>query len=293
MREKKVAVFTPTYNRAYILPQLYESLCNQTNKDFLWLIVDDGSTDNTENVVKHWMQEGKVVIQYYKQQNGGKQRAYNLGVQKCETELFVVVDSDDFITDDCIAELLKKWEEVEDNNKIAGVIALRGYKNGRPLGTYFPNGLKYTTTIELYGKWKFKGDMTMMYRTEILKKYPYWVADGEKFMGEGYVWRQIDQHYQLAILPKLLMKGEYLPDGYTQNVRRLAKDNPRSYMVLKRQTVEFSDSLVDKYLQTILCMVGCIMSKEKRMISQVPNKFLGFIAYIPAWIAWFVFFKNA
>lgn len=288
-----ISVFTPSYNRAYILPQLYKSLCRQTSKEFCWIIVDDGSTDNTEKLVREWINENKITIFYYKQSNGGKQRAHNLAVSKCRTELFLGVDSDDFITDECIEKLLKKWNQVKEDSAVAGVIALRGDMKGNPLGTLYPQGLEYTTITELYGKWKFKGDITMMFRTDVLKQYPYWVAEGEKFIGEGYVWSQIDRKYKLVILPELLMLGEYLPDGYTKNVRKLTKDNPQSYVVLKRQTIEFSSSLKEKYLQTILCLVGCILCGKKSKISEVPNKVLGILAYIPAWIAWFVFYKNA
>lgn len=290
--EKRISVFTPTYNRAYILPQLYQSLCRQTNKAFEWIIIDDGSVDNTEEVVKKWIEDKDICIKYFKQQNGGKQRAHNTAISICETELFLGVDSDDFITNDCIEKLLGKWETVKSQNDVAGVIALRGDMEGKPLGTLYPKGLEYTTITELFGKWKFKGDITMMFRTDVLKQYPYWVAEGEKFIGEGYVWSQIDQKYKLAILPELLMLGEYLPDGYTKNVRKLTKDNPKSYVVLKQQTISLSKSYWEKFLQTILCIAGCIMSGEKHPLAVVPNKFLGVIAYIPAWIVWIIFYKN-
>lgn len=291
--ERKISVFTPTYNRAYVLPRLYNSLCKQTCEKFEWLVVDDGSTDNTEEVINNWMKEGRIFIRYFKQENGGKQRAFNLGVEKSDLDLFLCVDSDDFLSDDCVEELLKKWEKIKCMQNIAGIIALRGDMDGNPLGTYFPEGLEYTTTIELYGKYKFRGDMTMAYRTDILKEYPYWVAEGEKFIGEGYVWRQIDQKYQLAIIPKLFMYGEYLPDGYTSSVRKVTKNNPKSYVVLKKQTIMYADSYWEKYIHTILCMVGLIMSDEKHILTAVPNKVLGIFAYIPAYIVWLIFYKNA
>ena len=291
--DKVMSVFTPTYNRAYILPRLYDSLCRQTCNRFEWLIVDDGSCDNTKEVVDEWIREDKITIRYFWQENGGKQRAYNLGVEKSDLDLFLCVDSDDFLSENCVEEILAKWEEIKYMSDIAGIIALRGDMEGKPLGTYFPENLEYTTTTELYGKYKFRGDMTMAYRTDILKQYPYWIADGEKFIGEGYVWSQIDQKYKLAIIPKLFMYGEYLPDGYTYSVRKVTKNNPKSYVVLKKQTIEFADSYWEKYLHTILCIVGCIMSGEKKPLSVVPNKILGVLAYIPAWLVWLVFYKIA
>ena len=95
--KKRMTVFTPTYNRAYILPKLYDSLCQQTVKSFEWLIVDDGSVDNTQELVEKWIEEKKIEIRYFKQANGGKQRAHNLGVEKSKEEIFVCVDSDDYV----------------------------------------------------------------------------------------------------------------------------------------------------------------------------------------------------
>ena len=108
MREEKLTIFTPTYNRAYTLKKLYASLIEQINQNFEWLIVDDGSTDNTEEVVKQWVDEKKITIRYFKQRNGGKQRAHNKGVEICNTELFICVDSDDYIVKDSVDKILKK-----------------------------------------------------------------------------------------------------------------------------------------------------------------------------------------
>lgn len=292
MKKKKISVFTPTYNRAYVLPQLYDSLCRQTNKDFIWIIIDDGSVDETEQLVDSWISEKVIPIVYNKTENGGKQRAHNLAVSKCETELFFCVDSDDYITDECIQVIVEKWEKITEKEQIAGIVALRGTPEGKPLGTSLPMDVDFTTLSELYRKWKFKGDTALIYRTDILKNYPFWVAKDEKFIGESYVWNQIDQKYKMAILSKVILVCEYLEDGYTRNVRKLTKNNPQGYVVLKKQSIIFADSLVEKYVQTILCMVGCILCRKKSMIVEVPNKILGILAYIPAWITWYIFFKD-
>lgn len=288
-----ISVFTATYNRAYILRRLYESLCRQTCKRFDWIIVDDGSEDNTKELVEQWIQENKITIRYYKQKNGGKQRAHNYGVDMCQLELFMCVDSDDYISDDCIEQHIRRWSEVKANKNIAGIISLKGDLSAKPLGTNFPPNLDCVSRKKLYGKLKFKGDATLVYRTDILKKYPYWVAEGEKFIGEGYVFSQIDQLYLMAVLPEVLTYCEYLADGYTRNVRRLTKNNPKSYMCLKKQTINYADNLYEKYIQTILYIVGCIAAKEKHPIETAPNRFLAVLAYLPAWLAWFLIYKNA
>ena len=291
--KKTLTIFTPTYNRAYILPVLYRSLCKQTNQDFEWLIVDDGSVDNTEELIQEWLVENKIQIKYYKQKNGGKQRAHNKGVEESVTELFVCVDSDDYVTEDFVDEHLNRWDEVKSDHTIGGIISLQGHENGEPMGTFFPSGIQKSTLTTLYSKLKFRGDATLVYRTEILKQYPFVVEEGEKFIGEGYVYYQIDQHYELALLPKILMIKEYLQDGYTSNVRRLTKNNPKGYMRLKLLSIEYAPTWFERFTHTILYLVGCRISGEKKPLKKLPHKWLGVLAYFPSWIAWLLIYKNA
>lgn len=293
MEDKIITIFTPTYNRAYKLPDLYVSLCKQTSQQFEWLIVDDGSTDETERLVDAWIKEKKIFIRYLKQENGGKQRAHNTGVLNSDLELFFCVDSDDIMADDCVEKHLERWNQVRNNERVAGIISLKGDLKGNPLGTYFPEGLDCVSRKLLYGKMKFKGDASLIYRTSLFKQHLYWVAEGEKFIGEGYVFSQIDEDHEMAVLPEVLTFCEYLPDGYTQNVRKITKENPKSYVVLKRQTIEYAETWKDRFIQTILYMVGCRMSKEKNAIKRAPYPILAALAYFPAWLAWYLFYKNA
>ena len=292
MKENKITVFTPTYNRAYILKNLYESLMLQTVQKFEWLIVDDGSTDETADLVATWLKENKISIRYLKQRNGGKQRAHNKGVEECKTELFVCVDSDDYIAECSIESILKTWKNIKNDDKLAGIIALRGVDEKTPIGTAMPEVQK-SSLRDLYRKYHFKGDTTLVYRTEILKKYPYWVAEGEKFIGEGYVYQQIDQKYEMYLLPEIIIICNYLEDGYTKNVRRLTKQNPKGYTELKRMTVCNSKTWKERFYHTILYMVGCKLSKEKHPLKRAPYKILAILAFIPAELAWIKFYKNA
>ena len=284
-------IFTPTYNRAYTLPRVYKSLCLQTCKDFEWLIVDDGSEDETQTLVEKWIKDNVIKIRYYKQKNGGKQRAHNVGVEKSEGELFACVDSDDFITPEFVEKHMQYKKKLIDSS-LAGIISLKGYEDGKPIGDYFPKDLKHTTLTELYGKRKFRGDATLVYYTKILRQYPFVVEEGEKFIGEGYVYYQIDQKYELLVLPEVLMIVEYLDDGYSKNVRKLTKDNPKSYVRLKKQTIQFSKTWKERYMQTILYMVGCRLAKQSQ-IKEAPYKALAVLAYFPAWLTWKIFYKNA
>lgn len=291
MGNKTLTIFTPTYNRGYILEKLYESLKKQTSKDFLWLIVDDGSIDNTQTVVNAWIEENEMEIYYYKQENGGKQRAFNRGVNHAETELFMCVDSDEYLLKDAVQIIVQQWEKIKKHKYLAGMVALRGVTENKPIGTYFPETIEESTLGELYSSYQFKGDTELIYRTKILKAHPFWVAENEKFMGESYVYQQIDQEYKLFILRRIVAVGEYLQDGYTHNVRKLIKENPISYTVLKRQSAIYAPNIKDRFYHTMLCIVGCIMSKQK-VFSVVPYKCLAILAYVPARLVWLIYYKK-
>ena len=290
--KKRITVFTPTYNRAYILNQLYESLERQTNKLFQWIIVDDGSTDNTREIVKSWINEGTIKIYYYKQENGGKQRAHNKGVELCDTELFICVDSDDYLTENAIETFISTWDNINNKQEISGIVALKGKDVDTPIGTWMPSKIELSTLNSLYNKYKFRGDTALLFRTEILKKFPFFVVEGEKFIGENYVYNQIDQQYSLYLLNKILYICKYLEDGYTTNIRRLTKNNPKGYMVLNKQRILLSKTIKNKYFNTIRYMVGCILSKEEHPIKNAPYKVFATLAYLPALIICFLYYRK-
>lgn len=288
--KKPLTIFTPTYNRAYTLPRLYASLCRQTNYSFKWLIVDDGSTDQTEKLVSEWTRiQCNFSIQYYKQSNGGKQKAHNLGVQLCDTELFLCVDSDDYLTDDAVSTILDNWAPEGDN--IAGIIALRGKDKMNPLQTYFPN-IKRATLMELYQKYKFRGDTALVYRTDVLRRFPFYIAEGEKFIGENYVYDQIDQYYSMHILNTVVYICEYQKDGYTNNTINLLLKNPRSYMIMKEQAARLSIKTTYKIKNMAGYIAMGIAIKDKKLVTHSKNKLLAIVSYPVGVIIYMVRFRR-
>ena len=209
----RLTVFTPAYNRAHTLPRTYESLCNQKCKDFCWLIIDDGSTDDTEQLVKGWMEKDNgFEIQYIYKENGGMHTAHNMAYENITTELNVCVDSDDCMAEDGVAKILKKWDEVKDSG-YAGIIGLDADMNGKIIGKSFPKSMKETTLMGYYAMGG-AGDKKLVYRTDIIKKYPPYPAfEGEKYVALAYKYRLIDQDYKLAVLPQILCNVEYQEDG--------------------------------------------------------------------------------
>ena len=192
-----VCVFTPTYNRAYILPKLYESLVAQTSRDFSWLVVDDGSTDGTAALVRGWQAKGLVPITYLHQENGGKQRATNMGMEHCEDELFFVVDSDDHLVPTAIEQIIDVWQHARGDVSLAGIVALRGSDEETPLGTHMPAGVTRVKMWDLLHKHHFKGDTSLINRTAIVRRHPYEVAPGEKFVAESMAFFAIDDDYDM------------------------------------------------------------------------------------------------
>lgn len=232
--EKTLTIFTPTYNRAYILPQLYKSLCAQTNHDFLWLIIDDGSTDATEEMVRKWMEENFIEITYQYQENAGKMAAYNTALALTVTPLFMCVDSDDSLVVDAVNAIAETYRLTRKLENLSGLVSYRGRADGSVLGTVFPNNLEQSPLSKLYEA-GFEGDTTLVFKTAIAKRFPFPTLPGEKFISEMYVYNQIDEKYDLKLLRKVLTICNYLEDGYTRNGYPLVKNNPMGWALIYQQ----------------------------------------------------------
>ncbi|MCI9147028.1 MAG: glycosyltransferase family 2 protein [Hungatella sp.] len=249
-----LTVFTPTYNRAYTLSRAYEALCRQTCQNFLWLIVDDGSTDDTESLVKTWIQEGKISIQYHKQLNHGKMYAHNRGVELCHTELFVCIDSDDYLVQDAVENILNEWKSLENKEHIAGIVAYKGKDSSHTLSDgVFPT-TEPSTLQELYEN-GFTGDAALVHRTDILSLYPFPEFEGETFIPEAVSYDRIDRHCPLHVFPKILVICEYLNDGLTQAIDALRKNNPKGWLLYYQQRIKYSrfSVLRYKYIAHAIC----------------------------------------
>lgn len=283
---KSICVFTPTYNRAYCLEDLYQSLVSQTCQDFHWLVVDDGSTDSTCSLLNDLVARNEISMSYLVQKNGGKQRAWNTGVSACRQPLFFCVDSDDTLVPDAVEAVLRCWNNVCSNDSIGGIVGLGGSSSDEPLGTWMPANCQETTVWDLYYKHKHKGDIAVIYRTEILRRFPFIVAEGEKFIAETYAYFLIDDAYLLSVLNKILIVWDYRDDGYTSNARRVTRENPQGYIRLKRMHIERADTFLLKFKASILYLVGYHFSKETMLdgIRKAPNPAIAALAAPFAWV---------
>lgn len=273
----RLTVFTPAYNRAYTLPRTYESLCNQKCKDFCWLIIDDGSTDDTEQLVKGWMEKDNgFEIQYIYKENGGMHTAHNMAYENITTELNVCVDSDDCMAEDGVAKILKKWDEVKDSG-YAGIIGLDADMNGKIIGKSFPKSMKETTLMGYYAMGG-AGDKKLVYRTDIIKKYPpYPVFEGEKYVALAYKYRLIDQDYKLAVLPQILCNVEYQEDGSSGTMWKQYLKNPKGFAFWRKICMRYPESRKRKIVDCIHYCSSSQIAKDKWYIRESPAKFMTFL----------------
>lgn len=259
-----LTIFTPTYNRKYILPKLYESLISQTNQNFTWLIVDDGSADGTEELVSQWIKDNKIKIEYIKQENAGKMQAHNAGVLNAKTKYFVCVDSDDYVVDNAVETLLNGIAQIDGKDHICGIVAYRGKPDGSVLKTEFPKGMTESSLTDLYHA-GFEGDATLLYRTEVLKKFLFPKIEGEKFITENYVYCQIDQEYKLLIIPEIVVICEYLDDGYSKNIYKVFNKNPKGMALYYNLKVKLAKGLIErlKFMAGYICYSKVAKNKHK------------------------------
>lgn len=222
----KITVFTPSYNRGYIIQNLYESLLTQTYRDFEWLVVDDGSTDDTKEKVEKWIAEKKISIKYLLQKNGGKHRAYNRGVKEAKGELFFTVDSDDYLPANALERVIYHYKFIENDPDFAGVCGCRFYPTGVRIGGELGFDVKNGTQFDLRIKWGVKGDMADVVRTDILRRFPFPEVEGEKFCTEAMIFDQMSQKYKTRFFNENIYFCEYLPDGLTAKMTKVRMQSP-------------------------------------------------------------------
>lgn len=274
---KKLTVFTPTYNRAYCLGQLYESLSRQTSNDFIWLIIDDGSTDSTKKTVEKWIEESEFSIKYHYQDNLGMHGGHNAAYRLIDTELNVCIDSDDYMTDDGVEKIIEFWS-INGSKEYSGIIALDATKDGKILGEKLPN--KKSTTLKGYYRNGGSGDKKLVYRTEVMKKYPeYPIFEGEKYVGLGYKYILADQEYELLIMNEILCIVEYLPDGSSLNMLKQYKINPNGFRFIRLIKMKYAANLKERLINAIHFVSSSLMAKKYNLFTDSPNKLLTFLAF--------------
>lgn len=270
-----LTVFTPTYNRIRTLQRTYESMQRQSCKDFVWLIVDDGSTDDTAQVVQEWQNQcNEFEIRYIYKKNGGMHTAHNIAYENIDTELNICIDSDDALAENAVEKILNKWASVR-NQGYAGIVGLDADLNtGSVIGTEFPADLQETTLSGFYAAGG-KGDKKLVYRTQIIKTVPpYPVFKGEKYVALAYKYLLIDQDYKLAVLNEVLCDVEYQADGSSHNMLRQYLRNPKGFAFWRIVQMQYPASFFELIKTCVHYCSSSMIAKNNRFIQESPRKIL-------------------
>lgn len=293
--EKNVAmltVMTPTFNRAAKLEYCYDSLVSQTCSNFIWMIIDDGSQDNTEDVVRTWIEEKKIVIVYLKKDNGGKASALNLGFKNLKTPYACCLDSDDIFCNHAVELALQQLDKIKSDNNCCGFVAISSNMDGTPMGNVvIPKNQKTICINELLNLGSGT-ECVRFYKTDILKKYAFPIYPGEKFVSPAWIDFEINRKYYFVPSWDTFCLCEYLDDGLTRNKRKVIVNNPHGYTAVKKQSFEFASTVKEVIKHGIMYDCGCIIGKDKDWFKKAPRKGWAIILRPLAWVAYFKRFKK-
>ena len=270
-----ITVFTPTYNRGNLLNRLYQSLCKQIYKEFEWVIVDDGSRDNTASIVeliqkKHLRNE--FPIRYFNKENGGKHTAINLGVKKAQGELFFIADSDDFLPADSLLIVHEEWDKIKHDDSFLGLSGVDADAKGNIIGSGLPKEYIDCHAWEISTVYKVTGDLKEVFRTEVLRQFPFPEIKGERFCPEVLVWVRMARHYKMRFLNRIIYIADYQPNGITSAISRLRMNSPIGSMLTYSELVHYPIPFKDKLRNSInyWCFRFCLTTKNKAGVS--PNE---------------------
>ena len=283
----KISILTATYNRAKLLPRLYESIVNnfEENVNIEWLIMDDGSLDNTQETVNNFKQYDNLIIKYYFQENSGKMTALNNLMKKVTGDLIVECDSDDIFAKDAFKYIKDAYYECKENTKIYAICFLKYDEDGNNIG----KNLKFeeTTMFDLYFKEGEDGEKALVYFTHIRKQYKYKLEKNEKFGTEARLHHEMDLKYKIKCINKPIMICEYQKDGYTKNIQIIFKENPYGYYEYFKEILsrDMKGVKFNKRIYTIkhYILFSYLANKkvELKNIRGIFNKMLICLLYIP------------
>ena len=284
---KTLTIFTPAYNRAHTLERLYQSLCAQTCQDFEWLVVDDGSTDETAALIQSFVDEDKIPIRYIHKENGGLYTGYNMAYCAIETELNTCIDSDDTMPADAVEIIINTWRE-KGASCYAGLIGLDYYMDsGKPIGGAFPEDLQECYLLDLYTKRIHIGDTKQVMRTDLMKQVaPMEGFPGEKNFNPIYMLLQVCDNYPLLVVNEPLCLVEYQQvDSMSRNIWQQYVDSPRSFAKMRRLEMSLKRSTYMNRLRSAIHYVADnLLARDGNWFSASPKKGLTLLAVVPGFL---------
>lgn len=288
---KKITILTPAYNRAHTLPVLYESLLKQTVDDFEWLLVDDGSTDETQKLAESWKKEGRLAMQYLYKSNGGKHTALNEGIRRITSELTFVVDSDDWLPGDAVEIILKFHEKYKGMKGLCGYSFLRFYPDGRVNDSLYPKDEWIDTYVNARINAGIAGDKAEVFYTEILKQYPFPVYEGEKFVPEDLIWVQMSGPWKMVHINQCVYISEYLEGGLTRSGKRMKIHSPKA--MTERARIYLNEDTVNLKTKCKMCLLYIIYGhfagfRERELVDGLKQKLWYAAGLIPGMLLFFL-----
>ena len=296
----KISILTPTYNRAKMLPELYESLKENAkyDVDFEWLIMDDGSIDNTSEVVANFIAENKMDIKYYHQENQGKMSAINKLVEYATGDLIIDCDSDDYFAKNAFGIIKENAEQLMRDKELYALVFLKCDVSGEISGERFKEDNYKTTMFDLYFKDDVKGEKIILFNSSIRKKFKHKLEKGEKFITEARMYHEMDKQYKVFCINKPIVIGTYQNDGYTKNINKVFRENPKGYMKYFEEILQMNTNNIlfkkRMYIIKHYILFSCLTQK-KHIIKGIKgfwNRLLIALLYIPGCIKTKLTIKN-
>jgi len=277
-----LSIVTTTYNRAHTLTTVYESLKKQTNKQFEWIIIDDGSSDNTEMLANSFIvdQNNCFDIVYHKKANGGKHTALNEAYQYVQGEIILILDSDDYLTDDAVAIIHEDWNKYKDNPNLCGLSYLKCYTDGKIIDDKFPNDVYIASYVECRINKDIKGDKAEVFRTNLLQDNPFPVFEGERFLGESVIWTKLGYLYETVHINKLIYICEYLEGGLTQSGRAMRIKCPKGGMLYCKVHIDKRIKFKIRLRMIMLYLVYAYFDRKQYIESVNEVKKYGYLFFL-------------
>lgn len=285
----KLSILTATYNRSNYLLKLYESIKENLKYNVTpeWIIVDDGSTDDTKNIVQSFIDENKVIIKYLYQKNSGKMSAINEAVKMATGDLIVDCDSDDYFTNNSFEIIEKNAEKLLHNQELYGLVFLKSEENGKISGKEFSQKEHITTMFDLYFKEDIGGEKIIVYNSKIRKQYSHQLEHNEKFITEARMYHKMDEKNKLLAINEVIEQGSYIENGYTKNINKTFKESPFGYYMYFKELLQkdMRGVMFSKRLYVIKhYILFSYLTKNTfnaNLIKDRLNRFLYIILYLP------------
>lgn len=287
-----LTIFTPTFNRAQELKRVYASLIVQTSNDFVWNVLDDGSDDETEMMVKAWIDQNMISISYEKQQNQGKTKSMNKGIKVAETVLWMCLDSDDWLHEEAVKKVEQYYKKIVDQPNTCGMIGLRRLPNGQQMqNKHIPESYNTINYHHLRYELGIEPEYVEVYKTDIIKQFLYPEIAGETYFPLSYMHDRLSKEYDFLVLREPLMFIEYQSEGMTKKRNQLIINNPIGYMLFKKQLLELAPTNKVALVSAIAYNSAAILAKRRDPVHTLKGKIMAGIVYPISLIDYVLRFK--